>query len=173
QVPVARAVCASSAAPLLFVPVRVGDRDYVDAGTGPVAHADIALRWGANLVVVIHPAVPVRAGRGVAGIPTGHGPKTRVRDKGLLWVMEQAVRTSAHAQIAQGLRRLRAEVPHATLVTLEPRMDDATMFMHSPMNFSARRTLLRYGYETTLAYVRRDGAALRERLAVTAVPAGP
>ncbi len=89
----------------------------------------------------------------------------RVRDKGLLWVMEQATRTNAHAQLVAGLKRLRREVPHATIASIEPRHDDATMFMHSPMNFAARRTILRYGYDTTMTYLRRDGAGLRERLA--------
>ncbi len=164
QVPVARAVCASSAAPVLFTPVRVGDRDYVDGGPGPVAHVDVALRWGADLVVVINPAVPVRTDPTAAGVPTGHGPMARVRDKGLLWVVDQAMRMNSHAQLAAGLRRLQAEVPHAALVTLEPRLDDATMFMHSPMNFAARRTILRYGYDTSMAMLRRDGAALRARI---------
>lgn len=165
HVPVARAVCASSAIPIVFAPVRVGDRDYVDAGAGPVGHADVALRWGADLVVAVNPLVAVRNDPATLGVPTGHGPMPRVRDKGLLWVYEQTQRMAAHGGLAAGLRALAAAAPHAGVLCLEPRVDDATMFMYSPMNFAARRTILRYGYDSTTAFLRREGEAWRARFA--------
>lgn len=164
HVPVAKAVCASSALPILFAPVRIGDRDYVDPGPGLAGHADIALRWGADLVLAINPAVPVHNDPTSKGVPTGHGPMPRVRDKGLLWVYEQALRMGTSSQITAGLRNLQSELPYANILLIEPRTDDATMFMHSPMNFGARRTILRCGYDNTTAWIRRDESGLRELL---------
>jgi predicted acylesterase/phospholipase RssA len=163
HVPVSRAVCASSALPVLFAPVQVGARDYVDAGAGRAAHADLALRWGADFILIINPVVPVRNDPSAVAVPTGHGPRSRVRDKGLLWVYEQALRTGLHARLGAEVANLRAAVPHAIFGLLEPDLHDATLFMHSPMNFGARRTILRHGYDTAVAWLRTEAEPLRAR----------
>src|SRR5262249_17941979 len=49
--PLAKAICASSAIPLFFEPVRYAGRDFVDGAVGKVEHADIALTRGAELIV--------------------------------------------------------------------------------------------------------------------------
>ena len=43
EVPISRAVAASSAAPIYFCPVRIEDRDYIDAGIGRLTFFDIAV----------------------------------------------------------------------------------------------------------------------------------
>ncbi len=47
---------------------------------------------------------------------------------------------------------------------LEPEKDDATMFMHSPMNFAARRVILEDGYRSTTAMLRADESPLRDSI---------
>lgn len=164
DVPVARAICAAAAIPLLFAPVRIDGRDYIDGGMGEVAHADLAAAEGCEVVLIINPMVPVRADVEEPGVPTGHGLERRVRDKGLIWVYSQAWRLRSEARLVEGLRRYGVEHPSTTLLLLEPDPDDATMFMYSPMNFAARRTILEEGYVRTMRQLQHEGSPLRVRL---------
>ena len=101
DVPLARACCASTALPLFYSPVRIRDRHYIDGGVGRVGHLDVAEQEGADSVVLINPMVPVRAE--MTGVPTGHGARPSVRDKGLMWVYNQAMRIGVHARLHHGL----------------------------------------------------------------------
>jgi predicted acylesterase/phospholipase RssA len=163
DVPVPLAICASSAIPLLFAPVRVDDRDFIDGGMGDVAHADLAAAAGCRLVLIVNPMVPVRAD-GDKRVPTGHGLRKRVRDKGLIWVYSQAWRLRSEARLLEGLRRWEAEHPDTELLLLEPDPDDATMFMYSPMNFAARRAILEDGFVRTIEQLKQEGSPLRAEL---------
>lgn len=160
-VPVARAVAASSAIPILFAPVAVSGRDYVDGGVGDVGHADLAFERGCEMVVVINPLVPVHAGSTSPDVPTGHGQKTRVRDKGAIWVYNQAMRMRMEARLAVGLESYRRSHPDQQLLVLEPKQTDATLFMHSPMNFAARRAILQEGYTSTVRMLSDPSHPLR------------
>jgi predicted acylesterase/phospholipase RssA len=161
DIPIARAVVASSAIPVLFAPVRVGERDYIDGGLGDVAHVDVARQLGAQVVLIINPMVPIRSEVETRDIPTGHGRMKRVRDKGLLWVYNQAFRMRSDVHLRAGLERYRAENPDAAVLLLEPDPTDATLFMHSPMNFAARRAILTHAYTTTYQALRVPSSELR------------
>ena len=162
DVPVARAVAASSAIPILFAPVRIGERDYVDGGIGEVAHADLAVEEGCDLVLVINPMVPVRSDVERADVPTGHGKRKRIRDKGLLWVYNQSWRMRTEARFRKLLEEYRADHPDRRVLLVEPHPDDMTIFLYSPMNFAARRVILEDGYKTTLALLRDPESAVRK-----------
>jgi predicted acylesterase/phospholipase RssA len=164
SVPVARAICAAGASPLLFAPVRIDGRDYIDGGMGSVAHADLAAAEGCELVLIVNPMVPVRAPVDEKGVPTGHGLKRRVRDKGLIWVQSQAWRLRAEARLVEGLARFQLEHPDTAHVLLEPDPDDATMFMYSPMNFAARRAILENGFVRTMRQLKAPDSPLRTKL---------
>jgi predicted acylesterase/phospholipase RssA len=160
-VPVARAVIASSAIPILFAPVNVDGRDYVDGGVGDVGHADLAFERGCSMVVVINPLVPVHASAGTPDVPTGHGRKARVRDKGAIWVYNQAMRMRMEARLAVGLQSFQTEHPDAQVLVVEPKQTDVTLFMYSPMNFAARRAILQEGYTTTVRMLAEPSHPLR------------
>jgi len=162
DVPIARALAASCAVPLLYAPVRINDRDFIAAGLGESGHVDVAVELGCDLVVMLNAMVPVRVDTGARDVPTGHGPRHRVRDKGLLWVYNQNTRMASQARLTQGLAAYRADHPDLNVLLLEPAPDDATMFMHSPMNFAARRTILEHGYTTTMKRLRMERAPIRE-----------
>jgi NTE family protein len=164
DVPVARAVAASSAIPILYAPVSHEGRDYVDGGIGDVAHIDIAEEKGCNLILVVNPMVPVHAGSDGREVPTGHGPMRRVRDKGAIWVYEQAMRMRSEARLSVGLSHFRASHPNTDVVVLEPKQSDATLFMYSPMNFAARRAILEEGYTTTVRLLADTESPLRKTL---------
>ncbi|MGK3997077.1 patatin-like phospholipase family protein [Sorangium sp. So ce1024] len=152
DVPVSLACAASLALPLFFSPVRIDHRHYIDGGLGHVAHLDLAQAAGAELTIVVSPLVPVSTAH--RPVPTGHGVRESVRDKGMLWVFNQAMRIGAHARLHQAVGRTVAEGKMQVLV-LEPAPNDAMLFLHNPANLRARRAILEYAYRTT-----------RERIAV-------
>jgi len=148
QVPVSRACIASMAVPPFFSPVRIWDRHYIDAGAAQVAHFDVAVKAGANLIIVVNPMVPVHAG----SVPTGHGPRTSVRDKGMMWVTNQAIRIGIHKLMRETCARVTAS-GQADILLIEPEPTDGILFMHNPASFAARRKILEYGYRATRARV--------------------
>lgn len=164
DVPVARAVAASCAVPVLYAPVRIGERDYVAPGSDEVAHVDVAVDDGARKVLVIHAAVPVRSDPKVLDVPTGHGPKKRVRDKGLLWVHSQTNRVESAGRLARGLEYYRKAHPDVDVHLVEPGRDEAALFLHSPMNYAARRAILVEAYTSTRRALRAPESGLRRAL---------
>ena len=144
---IARAACASMALPLFFAPVRIGERLYFSGSAGNATSLDVAVdELGAEVVLVINPLVPVAA----AGqrVPTGHGAGTGVRDKGLLWVYNQAMRIGEHSRLRTGIELMSAKRPDVEIAILEPTQADAVLFMHSPMNYAARRAILEEAYKS-------------------------
>jgi predicted acylesterase/phospholipase RssA len=164
HVPVSRAVVASSAIPILYAPVRIKDRDYVDGGLGEVGHVDVAEELGCDTIVVINPMVPVKADLNAPVVPTGHGKRKRVRDKGLLWVNNQAWRMRTEARFRKLLDRYLVDHPDTVVLLLEPASDDAVMFMYSPMNFAVRRSILEDGYKSTMQLLRDETSPLTRAL---------
>lgn len=146
HVPVTRACIASMAMPPFFSPVRIGHRHYIDAGAAQVSHLDVAVEYGADVIVVINPMVPVAA----ASVPTGHGHRRSVRDKGLMWVTNQATRIGIHKLMKESCARI-AEKGLADVLLIEPEPTDGILFMHNPASFAARRNILEYAYRTTRA----------------------
>ncbi len=164
EVPVARAIAASSALPILYAPVSVNGRDYVEGGLGDVAHVDLAEQAGCRLVIVINPMVPVHAARDAGAVPTGHGRKDRIREKGVIWVYNQAMRMRGEARLKLGLERFKREHPDTTVALIEPEPTNANLFMHSPMNFAARRAILEEGYNSTRRALSDPTSPLRQTL---------
>lgn len=164
NVPVPRAVAAASAVPILFAPVRIGGRDYVAADAGDPALLELCAARGCDAVLVVDARVPIRADGEGRRVPTGHGPRRRVRDKGMLWVYEQNLRMASHARARDGVAVFRAGHPGTEVMVLEPDRDEATMFMYSPMNFAARRAILEDAYTRTVRRLREEPSPLRETL---------
>lgn len=164
NVPVPRAVAAASAVPVLFAPVRIAGRDYVAADAGDPTLLDLCTARGCDTVLIVDAGVPIHADGEGRRVPTGHGPRRRVRDKGLLWVHEQNLRMVSHARLKDSLAVFQANHPSTEIVVLEPDRDEATMFMYSPMNFAARRAILEDAYTRTIQRLREEPSPLRQTL---------
>jgi NTE family protein len=159
DVPVSRAVQASAAMPGLYRPVRIGGRDYVDGGVRKTAHINLAIQSGADLVVCINPIVPYLN-------DTSNGPlRGHLSNRGVTWVLDQAMRIMLHGRMQYGMERYRREHPEVDILLIEPTRDDVRMFDYNIMRFSARRVVAEHGYRTALDYFRRDPARYRRLFA--------
>ena len=149
RVPVSQAVQASTALPGLYRPVRIDGRDYVDGGVKKTAHVNLAIRHGADLVICINPVVPIlnEARKGPL-----RGP---LSDKGVTYVLDQALRIMLHGRMQYGMERYRAEHPEVDILLVEPARRDLRMFAYNIMRYSARRELAEHGYRSVLASFRR------------------
>ena len=150
HVPVTRACIASMSVPPLYSPVRIGSRQYIDAGSAQVAHIDIASESAAEIIIVVNPMVPVVA----QDVPTGHGPRSSLRDKGMFWVLSQANRISAHKLMQAACTRFQAD-GRGEVILIEPEPTDGIFFMHNPASFAARRAILEYAYRSTRSRLSR------------------
>lgn len=162
DVPVSLACTASMAQPLFFSPVRARSRRFIDGSVGGTAHLDVALAEDPDLVVVVNPLVPFRTDQ--TGVPTGHGERGSLRDKGLMWINDQATRVGAAARLRDALLRLGED--RSRVLVLSPTPEEATIFLHNPASFAHRRAILEQAYTTTrehlLAFARdRPEAAAR------------
>lgn len=144
RVPISQAVQASTALPGLYRPVRIEGRDYVDGGVKKTAHANLAIQHGADLVICINPLVPI-LNEAVKG-PL-RGP---LSDKGVTWVLDQALRIMLHGRMQYGMERYRAEHPEVDVLLLEPARHDLRMFSYNIMRYGARRVLAEHGYRSVL-----------------------
>lgn len=157
EVPISQAIAASSAIPGFFEPCTVGGRDYVDGGVGYVAHADLAIEMGAELVVVINPLVPL--------IEREENGQRHLKTRGLYSVLEQSSRITSQHVLEMGLRELQSRHPKVEILLIQPDAGEPLLFGPS-MGFESSRPALRYGYTSTKAWLDGAGTAFRRRFSV-------
>lgn len=153
DVPISRAVTASSAVPIYFCPVRIQGRDYIDAGIGRMAFFEVAVHKQVDFMIMINP---------MARAPQSRSPRrpaavgrigNRVRDRGFLSIGEQASRINFDARFSQALECFQQDYPEKEVLVISPVEDDALLFERSFLSYGDRIHLLRAGYGavTTLA----------------------
>ncbi len=157
------AVAASSATPMFFEPVRIGERDYFDGGIGRVGHADVLIRKGARRILIVNPVVPIRNEPSRVCIPSRKGYCPRIVDKGLFAIGNQAFRIANKVRLYLGLKGLVAETPNLEVVLVEPGEEESVLFLHSSMSLEGRHAVLNYARSSArVAFRETDaGAVLR------------
>jgi len=152
DVAISHAVAASSAIPGFFDPYTIDGRDYVDGGVGWSGHADLAATAGATDILVVNPLVPNLA-----------SPGAPVRARGVYTIMEQASRIYSQNLLTLGLATLATRHPRAAFYLLQPPRTNDLLFGPS-MGFAAARAALRFGRESTAAWLDGGGAGLVRQL---------
>ncbi|MEA2684727.1 MAG: hypothetical protein QOK05_3055 [Chloroflexota bacterium] len=147
NVPISKAVAASSCIPILFAPVEIDGRHYVDGGIKGHAAIDVAIARGAKLVVIINGLVPLDTAAIARRATTEEGTHS-IFDLGIRAIGNQVVRGMLHDTLTDHLREVRSKHPDVDLILIEPRPDDEKMFFHEVMSFSAQMIVLQHGYET-------------------------
>jgi NTE family protein len=148
DVPISRAVAASTALPMVYKPVEIKGRHLVDGGIRSTTNVDVAVEAGAKFVIVVNPLVPyVNDFQKV--IPTMLGSRVRrVRDMGFPQIGYQAFKLLAHQRLHEAVQHWREKYPGVDIILIEPDPNDELMFETNILNFTGRVEIARHGFES-------------------------
>jgi NTE family protein len=156
DVPISKAVSASSALPMIYKPVRVRDREYIDGGIVSTTNLDIAVEAGAKFIVVVNPLVPY-VNTFDKQIPRLTGSRARrVSDMGFPQIGYQAFKLLAHQRLHEIARQWEARYPGVDIILIEPDAHDELMFQTSVMNFTSRVEVARHGFQSVTLKLAND-----------------
>ncbi len=154
DVPISRAVTASSAVPIYFCPVRIQGRDYIDAGIGRMAFFEVAVQKKVDFMIMINPMARAPHSRSPQGPSAVGKAGSRLRDRGFLSIGEQASRINFDARFSQALERFQHDYPDKEVLVISPVEDDALLFERSFLSYRDRIHLLRAGYVSVMTMAR-------------------
>jgi NTE family protein len=156
DVPISRAVAASTALPMVYKPVEIKGRHLVDGGLRSTTNVDIAVEAGAKFVIVVNPLVPyVNDFQKV--IPTMLGSRVRrVADMGFPQIGYQAFKLLAHQRLHEAVKHWREKYPGVDIILIEPDPNDELMFETNILNFTRRVEIARHGFESVTLKLAQD-----------------
>ena len=156
DVPIAQAVAASTALPMVYKPVEVKGRHLVDGGLRSTTNLDVAVEAGAKFVIVVNPLVPyVNDFQKI--IPTMMGTRVRrVRDMGFPHIGYQAFKLMAHQRLHEAVSHWKERYPGVDIILIEPDPNDELMFETNVLNFSRRVEIARHGFESVTLRLASD-----------------
>jgi predicted acylesterase/phospholipase RssA len=147
DVPISKAVRASGALPMVYAPVKVGDRELIDGGIVSTTNLDIAVEAGADLIIVINPIVPFVNERNPDGALDG-GSTRRISDMGFSKIGYQAFKLLAHRRLHELAGMWEQRYKGVDIVLIEPEPTDELMFETSIMSFASRIAIARHGFQS-------------------------
>ena len=156
DVPIARAVAASTALPMIYKPVEIKGRHLIDGGVRSTTNVDVAVEAGAKFVIVVNPLVPyVNDFQKV--IPTMWGSRVRrVRDMGFPQIGYQAFKLLAHQRLHEAVSHWKENYPGVDIILIEPDTNDELMFETNVMNFTRRVEIARHGFQSVTLKLASD-----------------
>ncbi|QLP99594.1 MAG: patatin-like phospholipase family protein [Burkholderiaceae bacterium] len=155
DVPISRAVQASSALPGLFPPVEIGGKFYVDGALKKTLHATVALESGVDLLLCLNPLVPFDATAPAQpevmrrGLSAEHRHIPRIVEGGLPAVLSQTFRTMIHSRLELGMKGYERAYPETDIVLFEPDHRDPEMYLANTFSYAQRRHLAEHAYQQT------------------------
>ena len=156
DVPISKAVECSTCLPLVYKPVDLKGRQFVDGGIRSTTNVDIAVEKGAKFIVVVNPLVPY-VNDFEKTIPTVFGRRVRrVSDMGLPAIANQTFRLIAHQRLHQAVQQWQERYPGVDIVLLEPEANDELMFGTPIMDYSRRLQIAKHGFESVTATLAKD-----------------
>ena len=157
EVPISRAVGASTALPVLYAPVSIGGRQLIDGGIVSTTNLDVAAAHGATLIIAVNPLVPFSNERGPGG-----AAGRRVADFGFSQVAYQSFKLLAHQRLHERRETWAARFPGVDIVLIEPDRDDRLMFETSLMSYSSRIEIAKHGFRSITHKLAGDYDRLKE-----------
>jgi predicted acylesterase/phospholipase RssA len=156
DVPISKAVQASTALPMIYKPVELKGRELVDGGIRSTTNVDIAVERGAKFVVVVNPLVPY-VNDFQAVIPTLSGSRIRrVSDMGFPQIGYQTFKLLAHQRLHEAVSHWREKYPGVDIVLIEPDPNDELMFSTNVMSYTKRIEIARHGFESVTIKLAKD-----------------
>jgi predicted acylesterase/phospholipase RssA len=154
DVPISKAVQASTALPMIYKPVELKGRELVDGGIRSTTNVDVAVERGAKFIVVVNPLVPyVNDFQTV--IPTLSGSRI-VSDMGFPQIGYQTFKLLAHQRLHEAVSHWREKYPGVDIVLIEPDPNDELMFSTNIMNYTKRIDIARHGFESVTIKLAKD-----------------
>jgi predicted acylesterase/phospholipase RssA len=162
DVPIARAVAASTALPMIYKPVEIKGRHLIDGGIRSTTNVDVAVENGAKFVIVVNPLVPyVNDFQKV--IPTMLGSRVRrVADMGFPQIGYQTFKLLAHQRLHEAVRHWEEKYPGVDIILIEPDPNDELMFETNILNFTKRVEIARHGFESVTIKLAQDYDQVKE-----------
>src|SRR5215211_4685852 len=156
DIPISAAVAASGALPMIYEPVEINGRQFIDGGLRSTTNIDVAVEHGAKFIIVINTVVPfVNDFR--KRIPTIMGTRTRrVSDMGFTAIGNQAFRLLSHERLHIAVQHWEERYPGVDIILIEPEFDDELMFGTSILDYSARLEIAKHGFESVTLKLARD-----------------
>jgi NTE family protein len=162
DVPISRAVRASTALPMIYKPVEIRGRELVDGGIVSTTNIDIAVEAGAKFIVVVNPLVPF-VNDFEKKIPTLTGSRPRrVSDMGFPQIGYQAFKLLAYQRLHEIARQWEQRYPGVDIVLIEPEPNDELMFQTSVLNYTSRVEIARHGFQSVTVQLAQDYERFRE-----------
>lgn len=167
--PLEKAVAASCALPLIYRPVRINGRDYIDGGMRGTASIDLAVEQGADLVIVVNPMVPydnqpTTEGDYERGEPAGH-----LVNRGPVAVSNQITRAALHGGLLYHIKQVKRTHPHVNIMLIEPPTTDPTLAFRGMMSYEQVREVAHYGFSIGMDFWKRNEVQAREVLAARGI----
>jgi NTE family protein len=169
DVPISLSVAASSALPLVYKPVKIDGKEYIDGGMRGTASIDIAIEHGATLIVCINPLVPFE-NDGVGLSQQNSTGEAGLSDKGIPTITNQAMRIILHAGLHYHIKQLRRSHPEVDIILIEPRPKDYEMFLYNIMHYSARLKVAQHGFESVTYDLAKDYHFYKDTLSRHHIP---
>ena len=156
DIPISAAVAASGALPMIYEPVEINGRQFIDGGLRSTTNIDVAVEHGAKFIIVINTVVPfVNDFR--KRIPTIMGNRARrVSDMGFTAIGNQAFRVLSHERLHLAVQHWEQRYPGVDIILIEPELDDELMFGTSILDYSARLEIAKHGFESVTLKLARD-----------------
>jgi NTE family protein len=156
DVPISRAVAASGALPMIYEPVEIKGREFIDGGIRSTTNVDVAVDAGARFIVVINPLVPF-VNDFTKTIPTMTGSRARrVSDMGFTAIGNQAFRVLSHDRLHRAVAEWERLYPGVDFILIEPELDDELMFGTSILDYRARLEIAKHGFESVTLKLARE-----------------
>jgi len=156
DVPIAKAVSASTALPMVYKPVDIKGHQLIDGGIRSTTNVDIAVERGAKFIVVVNPLVPY-VNDFQKQIPTALGSRVRrVADMGFPQIGYQTFKLLAHQRLHEAVKHWKERYPGVDIVLIEPSPNDELMFETNIMNYTQRVAIARHGFESVTLKLAED-----------------
>ena len=147
---ISEAIQASTALPGFYKPARIRGIDYIDGGVTTTANVDVAVKHGADLVIVYNPFRPFYNKlliRFYKDLATYQSDKPYIADGGVYAVLNQSFRVLLHHRLQMALKRFEQNPEFkGDIVLVEPDLFDINFFEINPLAFWERARAAELGY---------------------------
>ncbi len=166
NIPIIKAIIASSAIPVFFKPVRIAGRDYVDGGTANVAHLGLAMRYRCRSVIIVNPIVPIVNDRKNVCFFTDGISCANISEMGLFHIYNQSLRMATTYRLRQAIRKHSLKYSDLKILLFEPQHSQLKMFIYNPLSFENCTDILKISYEDTRNYLMKNYKSLFKTLGI-------